>query len=136
MPPPLASGGRNTHRHRQGEAVPVYVIHLCWDDAGPRSLAGLQQLLPPVEFAADGPCLHRHTWLAGDRALGVEVWSDDDAACLHLRELPLTSTAAGLDAPTVVVLVYPDACRSLLPGILGEPRAEAPARVPGATAAR
>ncbi len=116
--------------------MPVYVIHLCWNDAGPRSLAGLQQLLPPVALADDGPCLHRRTWLAGDRVLGIEVWSDDAAACLHLRELPLTSTAAGLEAPTVVVLVYPDACRPLLPTLLGKPQAEAPARAPGAGAAR
>jgi hypothetical protein len=124
----------------------VYVIHLCWDDADPRSLAGLQQLLPPLGLAADGPCLHRRTWLAGDRALGIEVWSDDDAACLHLQELPLTSTAAGLEAPTVVVLVYPDAFRPLLPTLLAEPGTEpgtepetertgTPAAAPGAAAA-
>ena len=120
--------------------MPVYVIHLCWDDADPRSFAGLQQLLPPVELAADGPCLHRRTWRAGDRALGIEVWSDDDAACLHLQELPLTSSAAGLGAPTVVVLVYPDTFRPLLPTLLGEPepgreRTDTPAGAPGAAAA-
>ena len=126
--------------------MPVYVIHLRWDDADPRSLAGLQQLLPPLGLAADGPCLHRRTWLAGDRALGIEVWSDDDAACLHLQELPLTSTAAGLEAPTVVVLVYPDAFRPLLPTLLAEPEPEpgteragtdrtgTPAAAPGAAA--
>ncbi len=118
--------------------MPVYVIHLCWEDADPRSLAGLQLLLPPVGLAADGPCLHRRTWPDGDRVLGIEVWSDDDAAGQHLRELPLTSTAAGLEPPTVVVLVYPDAVRPLLPTLLGEPDAQTagPAGVPGAAAAR
>ncbi len=114
----------------------VYVIHLCWDDADPRSLAGLQQLLPPVALTTEGPCLHRRTWLAGDRALGIEVWSDDDAACRHLQELPLTSTAAGLGAPTVVVLVHPDAVRPLLPTLLAEPGPGTPAGAPGAAAAR
>jgi hypothetical protein len=114
----------------------VYVIHLCWDDADPRSLAGLQQLLPPVRLTTDGPCLHRRTWPAGDRVLGIEVWSDDEAACLHLQELPLTSTAAGLEAPTVVVLVYPDAFLPLLPTLLAEPAPGTTAGVPGAAAAR
>jgi hypothetical protein len=103
----------------------VLVIHLCWDDAGPRNLAGLQQLLPPVRLAADGPCMHRRTWLSGDRVLGIEVWCDDDAARLHLDELPLTSRAALLDAPTVIVLVMPDAYRWVLPTVVGAPDEDA-----------
>ncbi|MGY1607900.1 MULTISPECIES: hypothetical protein [unclassified Geodermatophilus] len=100
-------------------------IHLCWDDAGPRQHAGLRQLLPPVRLDDRGPCLHRRTWLAGDRVLGVEVWSDDDAASRHLADLPANSRAAGLEAPTVVVLVWPDVYRALLPGLLGPSEAEA-----------
>ncbi|MGY1698149.1 hypothetical protein [Geodermatophilus sp. SYSU D00766] len=103
----------------------VLVIHLCWDDADPRDLAGLQQVLPPVPLGADGPCLYRRTWLSGDRVLGIEVWSDDDAARCHLDELPLASRAVHLEAPTVVVLVMPDAYRWVLPTALGTPGASA-----------
>ena len=99
----------------------LFVIHLCWDDAGPGHLTGLQSVLPPVRLAADGPCLHRRTWLSGDRVLGVEVWSGDEAARRHLDRLPPTSKAVGLQAPTVVVLVFPDVYRSALPMIIGTP---------------
>ncbi|MGY1813983.1 hypothetical protein [Blastococcus sp. SYSU D00820] len=99
----------------------LLVIHLCWDDAGPREHGGLQQLLPPVRLAAEGPCLHRRTWLSGRRMLGIEVWADDDAARTHLDELAPSSAAAGLAAPTVVVLVFPDAYRSVLPLLVGTP---------------
>ncbi|MGY1714714.1 hypothetical protein [Geodermatophilus nigrescens] len=97
----------------------LLVIHLCWTDAGPEELARLQRLLPPVRLLREGPCLHRRTWPSGSRVLGIEVWGDDDAARRHLDELPLDSVAAGLEAPTVVVLVFPEAYRSVLPIVVG-----------------
>ncbi|SFO74422.1 hypothetical protein SAMN05660464_0907 [Geodermatophilus dictyosporus] len=51
--------------------------------------------------------------------LGVEVWGDGDAARRYLDESPLDSAAAGLEAPTVIVLVYPDVHRSVLPIVVG-----------------
>ncbi|PRY50248.1 hypothetical protein LY71_104285 [Geodermatophilus tzadiensis] len=96
----------------------LLVIHLCWTDAGPEELARLQRLLPPVRLVPEGPCLHRRAWPSGSRVLGVEVWGDDDAARRYLDELPLDSAAAGLEAPTVIVLVYPDVYRSVLPTVI------------------
>ncbi|MGX5653400.1 hypothetical protein ACWKWC_01340 [Geodermatophilus nigrescens] len=95
------------------------VIHLHWTDAGPEHLARLRRLLPPVRLAPGGPCLHRRTWSSGSELHGVEVWGDDDAARRYLDELPLDSAAAGLEAPTVVVLVFPEAYRSVLPLVIG-----------------
>jgi hypothetical protein len=98
----------------------LLMIHLCWTDAGPEHAARLQRLLPPVKLILEGPCLHRRTWLSGSRVLGIEVWADDDAARRYLDELPLESAAAGLEAPTVVVvLVAPEADRSVLSDLLG-----------------
>ncbi|MGX5655634.1 hypothetical protein ACWKWC_12745 [Geodermatophilus nigrescens] len=74
-----------------------------------------------ADLLREGPCLHRRTWPSGSRVLGIEVWGDDDAARRHLDELPLDSAAAGLEAPTVVVLVFPEAYRSVLPIVVGTP---------------
>jgi hypothetical protein len=97
----------------------LLVIHLCWTDAGPEHLARLQRLLPPVRLDPEGPCLHRRTWPSGSRVLGVEVWGDDDAARRYLDELRLDSAAVGLEAPTVIALVYPDVYRTVLPAVVG-----------------
>ncbi|SFN88197.1 hypothetical protein SAMN05660359_00410 [Geodermatophilus obscurus] len=105
----------------------LLVIHLRWTDAGPEHLARLQRLLPPVRLVPEGPCLHRRAWPSGSQVHGVEVWADDDAARRHLDELPLDSAAAGLEAPTVVVLVFPEAYRAALPAVLATTDAETPA---------
>ncbi len=97
----------------------LLTIHLCWTDSGPEHAARLQRLLPPVRLTLEGPCLHRRTWLSGSRVLGIEVWADDDAARRYLDELPLESAAAGLEAPTVIVLVASEADRSVLSSLLG-----------------
>ena len=96
----------------------LFVIHLCWTDAGSEHLARLQRLLPPVRLVPEGPCLHRRTWPSGSRVLGIEVWGDDDATRRHLDELSLDSAAAGLGAPTVVVLVFPEVYRAVLPTVV------------------
>jgi hypothetical protein len=116
----------------------LLVIHLCWTDAGPEHLTRLQRLLPPVRLVPEGPCLHRRTWPSGSAVHGIEVWRDDDAARRHLDELPLDSAAAGLEAPTVVVLVFPEVYRSVLPTVLATMDADtqAPDSLTGAAAGR
>jgi hypothetical protein len=105
----------------------LLVIHLCWTDAGPEHLTRLQRLLPPVRLVPEGPCLHRRTWSAGSQVHGIEVWGDDDAARRYLGELALDSAAAGLGAPTVVVLVFPEVLRSVLPSVVGRMDADSSA---------
>jgi hypothetical protein len=105
----------------------LLVIHLRWTDAGPEHLARLRRLLPPVRLVPEGPCLHRRTWPSGSQVHGIEVWGDDDAARRHLDELPLDSAAAGLGAPTVVVLVFPEVYRAALPAVVGTLDTETPA---------
>ncbi len=113
-------------------------VHLRRTDAGPEHLARPRRLLPPVRLLPEGPCLHRRTWPSGSEVHGIEVRGDDDAARGHLDDVPLDSAAVGLEAPTVVVLVFPDVHRAVLPGVVGTTDVDtaAPGSLTGTAAGR
>ncbi|MEX5719452.1 hypothetical protein [Geodermatophilus maliterrae] len=89
--------------------MPLLAVHLRWEDVGPSAADRLRRLLAAGRGRAVGVCLAAETRSVGDDLYCTETWADDDAARVRLAELPALSAAAGLDAPTAVVVVWPAA---------------------------
>ena len=86
--------------------MPLFAVHLRWEDVSPSAAERLRRLLAAGRGRAVGVCLAAGTRSVGDDLYCTETWADDDATRARLDELPALSAEAGLDAPTAVVVVW------------------------------
>ncbi|HEX2072585.1 MAG TPA: hypothetical protein VHF92_02270 [Geodermatophilus sp.] len=87
--------------------MPLVILHLRWEDVSAEQYTRICAVLPPGTASADG-CRSRQLRHVGTALLGIEVWTDDDAAARHMNGLARTVAPIGLAAPTTVAFCMPE----------------------------